>query len=59
MPKGIEQGFKFNSPISGYNFGFLSKYFGYILSALAGVIIILIIFKVLEKINLKRNIKGD
>lgn len=59
VPKGMEQGFKFDSPIPGYDFGFSSKYFGYILSALAGVIIILIIFKVLEKINLKRNIKGD
>ncbi|MBU3074842.1 cobalt transporter CbiM [Clostridium estertheticum] len=59
VPKGMEQGFKFNSPIPDYSFGFLSSYFGYILSALAGVIIILIIFKVLEKINLKRNIKGD
>ncbi|MCB2295419.1 cobalt transporter CbiM [Clostridium algoriphilum] len=59
VPKGMEQEFKFNSPIPDYSFGFLSSYLGYILSALFGVIIILIIFKVLEKINLKRNIKGD
>ena len=59
VPKGMEQGFKFNSPIPDYSFGFLNSYFGYILSALAGVITILIIFKVLEKIKLKRNIKGD
>lgn len=59
VPKGMEQGFKFNSSIPNYSFGFSSRYFGYILSALVGVIIILIIFKVLEKINLKRNVKGD
>jgi len=57
VPKGMEEGFQFNSPISDYSFGFLNEYFGYILSALVGVIIILIIFKVLGKINLKRNIK--
>ena len=59
IPKGMEKGFHMNSPISDYSFGFLNEYFGYILSALVGVIIILIIFKVLEKINLKRNTKGD
>lgn len=58
-PKGMEEGFQFNSPIPDYSFGFLNEYFGYILSALVGVIIILIIFKVLEKINLKRTVKGD
>ena len=57
IPKGMENGFKFNSPIPDYNFGFLNEYFGYILSAVVGVTIILIIFKVLGKINLKRNIK--
>ena len=54
VPKGMENGFHFNSPISDYSFEFLNGYFGYILSALVGVIIILIIFKVLGKINLKR-----
>ncbi|MDF2882976.1 MAG: nikMN [Clostridiaceae bacterium] len=59
VPKGMKEGFQFNSPISNYSFGFLNKYFGYILSALVGVMIILITFKVLGKINLKRNTKGD
>jgi len=59
VPKGLEKGFQYNSPFKDYSFGFLNEYFGYILSALVGVIIILIIFKVLGKINLKRNIKGD
>lgn len=54
MPKGMDKGFQFNSLIPDYSFGFLNEYFGYILSALAGVIIILIIFKVLGKINLNR-----
>ncbi len=57
VPKGMEEGFQFNSPIPDYSFGFLKEYFGYILSAIIGVAIILIIFKVLGKINLKRNIK--
>jgi cobalt/nickel transport system permease protein len=57
IPKGMEKGFQFNSPIPDYSFGFLNEYFGYILSALVGVIIILIIFKVLGKINLKRSIR--
>ncbi|WP_297425848.1 cobalt transporter CbiM [Clostridium sp.] len=59
IPKGMEDGVKFNSPMPGYSFEFLQGYLGYILSALAGVIIIFIIFKVLGKINLKKNFKGD
>lgn len=57
VPKGMEKRFQFNSPIPDYSFRYLNEYFGYILSALAGVIIILIIFRVLGKINLKRNVK--
>jgi cobalt/nickel transport system permease protein len=59
VPKGMAEGIRFNSPIQDYNFGLLKEYFGYILSALVGVTIILIIFKILGKINFKRNIKGD
>jgi len=55
----MEKGFQFNSPIPDYSFGFLNEYFGYIISALVGVIIILIIFKILGKINIKKDIKGD
>lgn len=58
VPKGMEEGFQFNSPIPDYSLEFLNEYLGYILSALVGVIIILMIFKVLGKINLK-SIKGD
>ena len=55
----MEQGFQFHSVIPDYGFAFSNRYFGYILSALVGVIIILIIFKLIGKINLKRKIKGD
>jgi cobalt/nickel transport system permease protein len=59
VPKGMKEGFQFNSPIADYSFRFLNENYGYILSALVGVIIILITFKTLEKISLKRNVKGD
>lgn len=59
VPKGMEKGFQYSSLFQDYSFKFLNKYFGYILSALVGVIVILIIFKVLGKINLKKNVKGD
>lgn len=55
IPKGMETGFQFTSLIPDYNFGFLNEIFGYILSALVGVILILLIFKALGKINIKRN----
>lgn len=54
LPKGMEKGFKFNSPFSGYGLQFSNKYFGYILSAVVGVVIILIIFKILGKIKSKK-----
>ena len=57
IPKGMEEGIQYKSLIPDYNFSFLNEYMGYILSALAGVTIILIIFKFLAKINLKK--KGD
>ncbi|MBD7913344.1 cobalt transporter CbiM [Clostridium cibarium] len=59
IPKGMEEGLQFNSPIPDYNFGFFNEYLGYILSALLGVLFILIIFMVMGKVNFKRNKKGD
>jgi len=59
VPKGMEEGFKFNSLIPDYNLGSLKEYFGYIVSALLGVIIILIIFKILAKVNLNKNQKEN
>ncbi|MCM8709807.1 cobalt transporter CbiM [Clostridium sp. SYSU_GA19001] len=59
VPKGMENGVQFNSPLPDYSFGYLNEYLGYILSALIGAALILIIFKFLGKINLKKFIKGD
>jgi cobalt/nickel transport system permease protein len=55
VPKGMGEGFQFESPIPDYSLGNLKAYLGYIISALVGVTVILIIFKVLSKINLKKS----
>lgn len=57
VPNGMSKGFKFNSPFKDYSFSFLNQYFGYVLSALVGVVLILAIFKFVERINLRRNKK--
>ncbi|MDS0524847.1 cobalt transporter CbiM [Clostridium sp. SHJSY1] len=54
VPKGMENGFQFNSPLPDYNFSNMKAYIGYILSAIIGVILILSIFKIISKINLKK-----
>lgn len=54
VPKGMENGFQFNSPLPDYSFGNMKEYIGYILSAVIGVILILGIFKIISKINLKK-----
>ncbi|PRR82425.1 cobalt transporter CbiM [Clostridium vincentii] len=59
VPKGMEEGFQFNSLIPDYTMGTLKEYVGYIISALVGVLIIFIIFRILAKINLKKRQKGD
>ncbi len=59
VPKGMEDGFQFNSLIPDYNLGNLKEYIGYIISAILGVIIILTIFKILSKINLGKDTKGE
>lgn len=59
VPKGMENGFQFNSLIPDYNLGYVTEYFGYIISAVLGVIIIFIIFKILSKINLRKKTKGE
>jgi cobalt/nickel transport system permease protein len=56
-PKGMEDGVNFKALIPDYSLGNVEEYLGYIISALLGVIIILIIFKILSKIN--RNTKGE
>ena len=52
IPKGMEKGFNFNSIMPDYSMAGLSEAASYIISALAGVAIILIIFKIL---NSRRN----
>ena len=59
VPKGMENGFQFNSLIPDYNLGNVAEYIGYIISAALGVIIIFIIFKILSKINLRKETKGE
>jgi len=59
VPKGMDSGFQFKSPFPDYNLGNFEEYIGYIISALVGVILILIIFKVLSKINLKKSKRGE
>ena len=59
VPKGMENGFQFKSLIPDYNLGNLKEYIGYIISAILGVTIILIIFKILSKINLNKDTKGE
>lgn len=54
VPKGMENGFKFNSPLPDYSFGNMKEYIGYIISAVIGVILILGIFKIISKINLRK-----
>jgi cobalt/nickel transport system permease protein len=57
VPKGMDDGVNFKALIPDYSLGNVEEYLGYIISALLGVIIILIIFKILSKIN--RNTKGE
>jgi len=59
VPNGMEDGFQFNSPIPDYNLGNFEEYFAYIISALIGVIIILVIFKILGRINFKKRQKEN
>ena len=55
----MENGFNFKALIPDYSLGNVKEYVGYIISALLGVIIILVIFKILSKININRNTKGE
>lgn len=49
VPKGMKNGFKFNALMPDYSFGKISSTLGYILSALIGVAIIVIIIKLFSK----------
>lgn len=47
IPKGMARGFNFNAAMKGYSLPGHSEIFGYILSALVGVLMIFIIFKLI------------
>lgn len=49
IPKGMEKGFSFNSMMPDYTVNGLSEVIGYIASAVVGILIILLLFKLLEK----------
>ncbi|GKX65878.1 cobalt transporter CbiM [Inconstantimicrobium mannanitabidum] len=55
VPKGMEHGFNFNSLMPDYSVKGLSDNLGYILSAVAGVAILLIIFRLIA--NMKKEKK--
>ncbi len=51
VPKGMETGFQFKALIPSYSLENLQEHISYAISAIIGVILILLIFKILEKIN--------
>ncbi|MCB2294457.1 cobalt transporter CbiM [Clostridium algoriphilum] len=53
IPKGMQQGFSFRTLMPDYSVNGISEMMGYILSAVGGVAIIIIIFKLLN--GIKRN----
>ncbi|MFL0269091.1 cobalt transporter CbiM [Candidatus Clostridium radicumherbarum] len=56
VPKGMKNGFSFSSMMSGYSINGLSREAGYILSAIAGVAILLIVFRIIA--NTRKDIKN-
>lgn len=56
VPKGMENGFSFNSLMPDYSVKGLPDSFGYILSAVAGVAILLIVFRIIA--SMKKNTKN-
>lgn len=51
IPKGMEDGFNFNTLIPDYSVGGVPEIAGYILSAIGGVAIVIIIFKLINGIK--------
>lgn len=51
VPKGMENGFSFNAMIPDYSISGMPEVLGYILSAVAGVAILLIIFRLIASIK--------
>lgn len=59
VPKGMKNGVNYNSPMADYSIQNMKEYFGYILSAVIGVIVIAIIIKVLGKLIFNRRQKEN
>jgi cobalt/nickel transport system permease protein len=55
VPEGLRKGFNFKSILSDYNVSGLNGVTGYILSAVFGVVILLIIFKIINMLNDKKS----
>lgn len=55
IPQGMKKGFNFNSLMPDYAVNGIPEIFGYILSAVIGVILIIFIIKLFSKINLNKN----
>lgn len=51
IPKGMENGFSFNSLMPDYSVSGLPDNFGYILSAVAGVAILLLVFRIIASMK--------
>lgn len=56
IPEGMENGFSLSALMPDYSVEGLPDYFGYILSAIAGVAILLIVFRVIE--SMRKDIKS-
>lgn len=54
IPKGMKSGFSFSSMMSGYSIKGLSRGASYILSAIAGVAILLIVFRIIASMREER-----
>lgn len=59
VPKGMKNGVKFNSPMAAYSIQNMREYFGYIASAIIGVVLILAVIRVLAKIIFNRKQKEN
>lgn len=59
VPKGMEHGFNFNAFMQDYGLKGFPEVAGYILSAIAGVVILIIIFKLISNLKKKEPDSGD
>ncbi|MBE6829686.1 MAG: cobalamin biosynthesis protein CbiM, partial [Ruminococcaceae bacterium] len=56
IPQGMQNGFSFEAMMPDYSVGGIPEVAGYILSAVAGVAVLLIVFKIVS--SLKKNTHG-